>query len=135
MAGGVALKLLLDTCAILWLAADPARLSPAARQAISVNAGELYASAISAFEIGIKHRKGRLDLGLEPEVWWARAVRHHGLHVLSITDEVALDSTALPPLHADPADRIIIATAVSQGASILTSDALIRQYPAAAVIW
>ena len=93
------MKLLLDTCAILWLAAETSRLSQAARD------------------------------------WWNRAVAHHGLGVLSVTDEIALRSTALPPLHADPCDRIIVATAEKHDATIITSDGLIRQYQSITVIW
>lgn len=129
------MRLLLDTCAILWLAADPSRLPPAARQAISENRSELLVSAISAFEIGLKHRKGRLDLGMEPELWWDRAIMHHGLNVVPVSDLIALGSTALPPLHADPCDRIIVATARQVVASVVTSDPLIRQYPGVTVVW
>ena len=129
------MKLLLDSCAILWLAADQARLTPTARQAIADHPAALFVSAISAFEISLKHRKGRLDLGMEPDEWWMRAMAHHGLIVLPVTDEIALASTALPPLHADPCDRIIVATGEKHGASIVTSDALIRQYPSAKVVW
>ncbi len=129
------MRLLLDTCAILWLAADPARLSDAARDAISANRSDLFVSAISAFEISLKHRKGRLDLGMEPDAWWPRAIAHHGLLVLPVTDEIALASTALPPLHADPCDRIIVAAGAKHGAAIVTNDTLISQYAAATVLW
>lgn len=127
--------LLLDTCGLLWLAARPDALSVAARAAISTHAGDLYISAISAFEIGLKHRKGRLDLGLAPEEWWSRAIAHHGLRVLPITAEIALASTALPPHHADPCDRLILATAHTLGAPIVTADPLFRQYAGTPVIW
>lgn len=129
------MKLLLDTCAVLWLAAEPGRLSAPARQAISDHPSALFVSAISAFEIALKHHKRRLDLGLEPVEWWARAVAHHGLRVLPVTDDIALASTALPPLHADPCDRIVIATAIQQDMQIVTVDALIRQYPLVTVVW
>lgn len=129
------MRLLLDTCGLLWLAADPARLSPAARQAISENRAELVVSAISAFEIGLKHRKGRLDLGMEPEIWWGRAVEHHGLSVIPVSDAIALASTALPPLHADPCDRLIVATARVCACAVVTSDPLIHQYPGLTTIW
>ncbi|HTH49261.1 MAG TPA: type II toxin-antitoxin system VapC family toxin [Candidatus Limnocylindria bacterium] len=129
------MKLLLDTCALLWLAENSASLSTAARQAIVSNPDELFVSAISAFEIGLKHRRGRLNLGLDPETWWQIATAHHGLAVVPISDEIALASTALPLLHADPCDRIIIATASCIGARMLTSDSLIMQYPNSDVIW
>ncbi|MEI6233892.1 MAG: type II toxin-antitoxin system VapC family toxin [Planctomycetota bacterium] len=129
------MKLLLDTCAILWLAAAPNRLTTAARHAIASNPNELYVSAISAFEIALKHRKKKLDLGMEPDVWWQRAVVHHGLIVLPVSDIVAIASTALPPLHADPCDRIIMATALALSAEIVTSDALIAQYTDVKISW
>jgi len=59
----------------------------------------------------------------------------HGLQVLPVTDNIALASTALPSLHADPCDRIIIATAVATSARIITSDEIICMYPQADVLW
>jgi PIN domain nuclease of toxin-antitoxin system len=135
MAGGGTMKLLLDTCAVLWLADEPQQLGAKARSFIQTHADELYVSAISAFEIGVKYRKGKLVLGMSPEAWWERVVRDKNLQVLPITDTVALASTALPGLHADPCDRIIIATAEGIHASIVTSDQLITQYPSATVVW
>lgn len=129
------MKLVLDTCAILWLADNPLHLGPAAISSISASPDALYVSAISAFEIALKYRKAKLHLKLPPEQWWGLAVQHHGLQVLPVTDTVALASTALPPLHADPCDRIIIATAEAIGASVVTSDGLIPQYPSVSVVW
>lgn len=135
MAGGIAVKLLLDTCAVLWLADEPQKLGASAQSSIQAHCEALYVSAISAFEIGVKYRKGKLVLGMSPEAWWERVVRDKNLQVLPITDTVALASTALPALHADPCDRIIIATAEGVHASIVTSDQLITQYPSATVVW
>ncbi len=129
------MKLLLDTCALLWLAESPATLSATARAAVSAHPDELFVSAISALEIGIKHRKGRLDLGMDPVDWWRLATTHHGLTVVSVSDEIALTSTALPPLHADPSDRLIVATAAIIQASIVTIDPLIKQYPNTKIVW
>jgi PIN domain nuclease of toxin-antitoxin system len=117
------------------LAADPARLSRVARAAILENRSRLFVSAISAFEIGLKHRKGRLDLGMEPQIWWHRALAHHGLQVIPVSDAIALASTGLPPLHADPCDRIIVATGQTIMAAVVTTDHLIRQYPDVTVLW
>lgn len=129
------MRLLLDTCAVLWIAAAPDKLSSTARNAIAANPSELFVSAISAFEVSLKHRRKKLDLGMEPDAWWTRAVAHHGIVVLPVTDQIALASTAFPLLHADPCDRIILATAVTHGAGIVTCDKLIAQYGLAPIIW
>jgi PIN domain nuclease of toxin-antitoxin system len=129
------MRLLLDTCAILWLADDQVRLTPTVVAAIGGNAPSLFVSAISAFEISLKHHKGKLTLPMEPHHWWSLALASHGLRVLPVSDTIALASTALPPLHHEPCDRIIIATASEFECRIVTSDALIGQYAEATVLW
>ena len=129
------MNVLLDTCALLWLVADDPLLSVKARRLIEANRDSIFVSAISAFEIGIKYHKGKLTLCDAAENWWHRSIAHHGLVVMDVTDSIFLASTALPPLHHDPCDRIIIATAEDSGATILTPDHLIAQYPSAKVEW
>ena len=126
---------LLDTCTLLWLASDQSRLSQASKQAIAGGAGKLFVSAISAFEIGVKHNKGKLVLPTPPAVWFARALRLHGLRRVVVTPRIALKATALPELHNDPMDRIIIATAQIRKMIILTPDEHIRQYPDVSCVW
>lgn len=65
--------LLLDTCAVLWLAADPARLSTTARHQIAADPAHLYVSAISAFEVGLKHRKGASTWAWNPRLGGRRS--------------------------------------------------------------
>ncbi len=127
--------LLLDTCVLLWLAADQHSLSAAARAEISAHAGRLFVSAISAFEIGIKHQKGRLELPLPPEKWFALAKELHGLREVPVSGAIAARSASLPPLHADPCDRIIVATAQLHSFSIVSPDGLIHQYPGIKACW
>lgn len=102
---------LLDTCTLLWLTSDQSQISPAAIQAIGAGAGALYVSAISAFEIGVKHQKGRLSLPLPPAKWFPKALRLHGLRRIVLTPSILLRATTLPAIHNDPMDRMIIATA------------------------
>ena len=129
------MSILLDTCALLWLVADDPMLSEKARRLIGASRDSIFVSAISGFEIGVKWHKGKLTLCDAPEIWWRRSVAHHGLLVLDVTDSICLNSTALPSLHHDPCDRIIIATAQDIGAAILTPDHLIAQYPGAKAEW
>ena len=127
--------LLLDTCCLLWLAADQSHFSAKARQLIARHAGSLYMSGISALEIAVKCQKGRLQLPLDPETWIERALSTHGVLDLPVTWRIAARSALLPPLHADPCDRILIATAWIHNAVILTPDPLIRAYPGVRVDW
>lgn len=126
---------LLDTCTLLWLAADPSKLSDTAKEVLSKEDEPLFVSAITAFEIGLKHRKGRLSLPMEPDVWYEQALAFHGLGEIQVSGKIAARSTMLPELHADPCDRIIVATAQLQDLTVLTPDNLIKAYPDIDVIW
>ncbi len=127
--------LLLDTCTLLWLTSDQAKLSAAARQAISKHAGQLYVSAISGFEIAQKAAKGKLVLPRPPAEWMDLASRLHGLKSLALEMDSAIAAAALPALHADPFDRLLIAVARTHRLTLLTPDPLIRQYPALTLLW
>ena len=85
--------------------------------------------------VGIKHLKGRLRLPRDPEAWFDAAIVFHGLKEVPVSGRIAALSTQLPPLHKDPADRMIIATAQVQGMTILTPDPLIRDYPDVLTAW
>ena len=127
--------ILLDTCTLLWLVADPSKLSDPAREVLSKEDEPLFVSAITAFEIGLKHRKGRLSLPMEPDVWYERALAFHGLGEIQVSGKIAARSTMLPELHSDPCDRIIVATAQLQDLAILTPDDHIKAYPGTKVVW
>ena len=126
---------ILDTCTLLWLAADQGRLSTAARGAIERHSAALFVSAITAFEIAVKCRRGRLELPLPAMDWFTKALDFHGVHELAVTSHIAVASVQLPPLHSDPCDRMIIATAARSGLKIIPCDTLISQYDEADMIW
>ena len=127
--------LLLDTCTLLWLAGDPTKLSGHAADLIRHHADGLFVSAISAFEIAVKHRRGGLRLPMEPQEWIPAALKHHGVNELPVTCRIAAASVALPAHHNDPADRIIVATAQIEDLTILSPDKLIRRYEGTRVQW
>jgi PIN domain nuclease of toxin-antitoxin system len=102
---------LLDTCALLWLVGDPARRSARARAALESTETEAYVSAISGFEISVKHRKGKLELPLPPREWLAQAFAAYSLRELPITLQIAALAPEVAVAHADPCDRMIVATA------------------------
>lgn len=120
--------ILLDTCALLWLAGAQEQLSTKAKETITKNSNKLYVSTISAFEIGIKYQKGLLDLPLSPQNWFEQTLSWHGIREIAMNSSIAIQSTALPNIHQDPADRIIIATAIENHLTVLTPDKHIFAY-------
>jgi PIN domain nuclease of toxin-antitoxin system len=126
---------LIDTCTLLWLAADQTKLSGGAKAIIADNAGNLYVSAITSFEIAIKHYRKRLLLPSAPQKWFPAVLEHHGIKEIPVDSGIAMASAALPSLHNDPADRIIIATAQAYNMIIVSPDHLISQYRNTEVRW
>lgn len=129
------MPLLLDTCTLLWLSSDVGYLSPAARQAIVDSPRDLFVSGISALEISMKAYKGKLDLTKEPEDWFRKTLKHHGVEQVPINFQIASQAGRLPPLHKDPFDRLIIATACEYRMTLVTPDRAIRQYSEVECLW
>ena len=119
--------MLLDTCALLWLGQGGGRLSQDALASID-NAPVVYVSAISGFEIGVKAAKGKLSLPSRPAEWLATVVEHHDLRELSVDLAAAVRAAELPAIHADPVDRILIATAEARNLPVVTGDAVFARY-------
>lgn len=128
------MKVLLDTCALLWLDQAPERLSPTARQCLQ-DAEELAFSSISAFEIAIKAARGQLLLGADATVWMIRVVRQHGLTEIPVDLAIAAAVLQVRLPHNDPCDRMVVASAVLHGYAVVTADGHIRGCPDVRVIW
>lgn len=122
------MKLLLDTQILLWSAAQPQRLSGAARALLQDPKHELLFSAASMWEITIKSGLGREDFVVEPRVL-RRGLLDNGYTELPITSEHAVGVDALPELHRDPFDRLLIAQAFCEGITLLTADPVVAKYP------
>lgn len=116
--------LLLDTCALIFDALTPKRLSSRTRALIDheAEAGSLAISGISLWEVAMLVERGRLDPGTDAASFCHLAIRARSLAVLPITVEIAARSAALS-LHGDPADRLIVATAIEHRATLVTTDA------------
>ncbi len=119
--------LLLDTCALLWLASGDPALSESALSMIE-NAQVLYVSAVTAWEIAIKTSKGKIQLPLSPREWFNAVVKLYDIDVLKLTADEMLKSAELPWLHKDPADRFIIATALKNDFTVVTADSNFGKY-------
>jgi len=129
------MPLLLDTCTLLWLSMDLDQLSPKACEAILTHTNDLFVSCISALEMSTKCAKKKLDLPGGAEEWFRAVLKHHGVAQVPINFQIASYSGNLPPLHKDPFDRLIIATAWEYHMTIVTPDRYIRQYPNVECLW
>ena len=124
---------LLDTCAVIWLATK-APLAPEAEERIvrAAMAGAIFVSPISAWEIGMlcRPKRGRVHQFLpDPATWFARFMAGPGMRPAPFTNEIAIAASLLPePLHGDPADRLLIATARHMNLPIMTRDSRIVDY-------
>lgn len=127
--------LLLDTCALLILAGTKDELPEQVSLAIRLNPESIFVSSITAFEIALKCRLGKLSLPLATGKWYNSAVELHNINEIPVSSEIALMSAELPFIHKDPCDRIIVATALSQSLKIITPDETIAKYPGVKVIW
>ncbi len=122
------MRVLVDTHAFLWAAADSRRLSPRAREILEDPASQLVFSAASAYEIAVKAAKGHLVLPDDAARYLATRLPTLGLAPLPITVAHAAAAAALPPIHADPWDRLLVAQAHIEGIPILSADVQIRRY-------
>lgn len=129
------MRVLLDTCALLWLVSDPTRLSTSARTVLADPGTELCVSAISAFEIAVKHKKGKLALPLPARGWLREAFQIYAVRELPVTSEIAALAPDVTVSHADPCDRIIIATAQVYKLPVVTSDRRIAECADINILW
>ena len=124
--------MILDTCALLWLASGDKKLSRSALKEIN-EASAVYVSAISGFEIAIKVARGKLKLPGPPQEWFEKVAEHHGLAVLPLELNVCIAAAQLPPIHNDPCDRFIIATAKLHDLTVVTTDERFEKYGVAVI--
>lgn len=125
--------IVLDTHVLVWSVSGDMRLGEATRTQIETTArtGEVLVSAITPWEIALLTEKGRLRLGQDVGSWIQSALAFPGVRLAPIEPAIAVDSARLPgEFHADPADRIIIATARHSNAPLVTADSAILAYAA-----
>jgi PIN domain nuclease of toxin-antitoxin system len=131
--------IVLDTHALVWWVAEPKRLPAKARRLVDgyVDAGKpVSVSSISVWEIAMLVSRGRLAFTMEPSAWIARVEALPFLTFIPVDYRIAVRAVELEGFaHRDPADRIIVATAIAAGATLVTSDARIRGYSGVKTTW
>ncbi len=131
--------IVLDTHALLWWASDKSKLSKKALSLVnreSRQTGQLLVSSISVWEIAMLVDRSRLSLKIEVNDFIGQLEKLPPIQFLPITNRISLASVGLPgPLHKDPADRFIIATAKVNNCKLVTADEKILTYDHVDAIW
>ena len=123
------MRLLLDTHLLLWAAGPSPRLSIEARRLIDDPDNALVVSAASLWEIAVKSGLRRPNFRIDAALL-RRNLLNNSYQELAVTGEHAVAVAALPLLHRDPFDRILVAQSIVEGITLLTSDPRVAQYPA-----
>ena len=130
--------ILLDTHVWVWFISNPELLSKAAKKAIhaAMEQKAIVISSISAWEVALLVAKKRLKFTMSVTDWITKSERLPFFQFLPVDNSVAVKSVNLPhPLHRDPADRLIIATAITIAAPVVTKDEKLIDYPHVKTIW
>lgn len=121
------MNLLLDTHVLLWAAGQPEKLTPTAQALLLDAAHDLFFSPVSLWEVSIKRALDRPDFRADPRRLW-RMLLANGYRELSVTSEHTIAVDALPPLHKDPFDRLLLAQARVEGFELVTADHALAAY-------
>ena len=123
------MKLLLDTCTFYWLNSSPAHLPERVRRLCVDEGNQLFLSAVSAWEIAVKHSRGKLPLPVSPQEYITNSRAANGIISIRFREDDAFHLSKLPAIHKDPFDRMLICQAIARGLTILTPDQNIAKYP------
>jgi PIN domain nuclease of toxin-antitoxin system len=124
---------LLDTCAVIWLAEGEPLAKPAleALGAVAARGLDTLVSPITAWEVGLLVSRGRLQMLTTPQRWFTRVLGFPGMQLAEMSPELLIAASFLPGKPPrDPADRIIVATARDLGATLITRDRVLLDYGA-----
>lgn len=127
------MKILLDTHVLLWVAGDPKRLSLHSRKLLEDPQNQLYFSAASLWEISIKNKLGRTDFKVDLPVL-RRNLLDYGFEEITINSAHTLAVEALPNIHKDPFDRMLVAQTIVEGITLMTADSAVAGYPVAVIL-
>lgn len=130
--------IVLDTHALVWWVSGDSQLSRPAREAIEAEGqnGEILISAITAWEVAMLVKAGRLALTMDAATWLDTVVQVPSVRFVPVDVRISVRSVELPgEFHKDPADRLIVATARHYSAPLVTADLKIRDYPHIQTIW
>ena len=130
------MNVVLDTCAVIWWSLDPDKLSQTAKNACieMEKAKNALVPSICIWEIAIKIKNNKLDLGVDLDKYVAVLKKSDVVTIVPINEDIWLKSVSLDWSHRDPADRVVVALAEIEQAAIMTSDRKILSFYSQ-VIW
>ncbi|MBW1800982.1 MAG: type II toxin-antitoxin system VapC family toxin [Deltaproteobacteria bacterium] len=130
------MKLLLDTCCIIWAVSEPSAVSKNAKALLTADESEIYVSVISVAELACAVERRRIVIDRHWKTWFRYYTSLNNWQVEDISLEIMEEAYSLPDtFHSDPADRIITATARLNHCTILTADKRILAYPHVKATW
>ena len=121
--------IILDTHIWLWLVNGSFDLFPARWRELIESAERVGISPISCYEIALAHQKGRIKISTPLSEWFSQAITPFGIELFPIDERIAARAVELSPVHQDPFDRLIIATALEYDAKLASVDSLFARYP------
>jgi PIN domain nuclease of toxin-antitoxin system len=121
--------IVLDTHIWLWLINGNWELFPPHWRESIASADRVGISPISCYEIALAHQKERIKMSSTPQEWFSQALTPAGIELLPLSETIAVRAVELSPIHRDPFDRLIIATALEYGAKLASVDGLFARYP------
>jgi len=131
--------IVLDTHALVWWVSDPRQIPARARRLVQDAVGrsqQIAVSSISMWEIAQLVERGRLELAIDAETWLTAVQSLPFLTFVPVDSAIAIRAVNLPDFpNRDPADRFIVATALSLGATLITADRRMRGYDAVSTVW
>jgi PIN domain nuclease of toxin-antitoxin system len=130
------MKIILDTCAIIWAISNPDNLSQRAKESLVHKDSDIYVSVISCAEIACASQRGKIQIDRHWKRWFQHYITLNNWTSFDINLKIIEEAFSLPaPFHNDPADRIIVATARLNACTVITGDRKILNYPHVDILW
>ncbi|MBN1675077.1 MAG: type II toxin-antitoxin system VapC family toxin [Kiritimatiellae bacterium] len=130
------MRVLLDTCAIIWSVSDPDALSSQARETLAARGTEVFVSPLSCAELACLSNRGRIGLDRHWKTWFRHYIALNGWKPIGIDLAIVEEAYSLPePFHADPVDRVLVATSRLKSLHVITADRKILDYPHVETVW
>ncbi len=114
---------------MIWLASDPEKLGKPASAQMADMTNDLFCSDVSVLEIALKYTRGKIKLPAPPRDWIDEQIDQWGIGNVAVDRRIIYRTTELPLHHADPFDRLLVATCLERSMVIATPDAAIHRYP------